>query len=87
MTEPTKSVEVTMKERIARALAKEEGRFDPDIVQNMYLGKADAVLAAMMEPTDDMETAGQDQIDVFEVTSLIDAKDVWAATITAAKGE
>jgi len=51
---------MNMRERIARAIADDIG--DGSVLWDLYLDTADAVLAAMAEPTRDMLNAGYDAV-------------------------
>lgn len=53
---------MTMRERIARAIADDIG--DGSVLWDLYLDTADAVLAAMAEPTGGMWLAGRKAFDV-----------------------
>lgn len=76
---------MTPVERIARALAVEDGKFDPELVWQMYIGRAQAALSALLEPSEAMVEAGADA--VFDFMDDKDLRDIWSAMIQAAIAE
>ena len=84
---------MTMRERIARAIAKADG-MHPEAVSNdedevpvwtLYLDTADAVLAAMREPTDWMKAAYSDVCDTPVLHAVLDYQAMIDAAINEGK--
>jgi type II secretory pathway component PulM len=71
--------DMTMIEKVARAICKTHGAFDPDALTagvaawKYYIPEARAAIAAMREPTDEIRRAGDQTISPEAYQAMIDA--------------
>lgn len=77
------NMDMSMRERIARALAERAGRYQED--WQLHVGDADAVLDAMMEPDEGMLRAGWNETQCDWFGGAEDLRPVFTAMITAAR--
>jgi hypothetical protein len=75
----TMGTDMTMIEKVARAICKTHGAFDPDALTagvaawKYYIPEARAAIAAMREPTDEIRRAGDQTISPEAYQAMIDA--------------
>lgn len=89
------NMSMSMREKLARAMhgfrqsrgfsGNAAWEYEPAAIQELYLGTADAVLDALLEPDEGMVEAGEGSLSSLDYRCECDAKNIFRAMITAAR--